>query len=277
MADPRPDPRPALLLGDTHGHPQRLLRLLLNEGLVEPGGTPGRPRYWGGYQRVRDQVQVVHLGDWGDWAHPKDGDLECLLLCRAFCDVMLWGNHDRALVDAGHAFAGHDTPRAPVTGILSSMVRSGQLRLAWTDGTWLATHAGLHQVWGRQRVGFAHDDPVAFCAWINAADRRWLLNEADDEPDVDATAVRDAVGRSRGGSAPFGGILWRDADEPLYDGFPQVFGHSVQPDCTPLHVARPDGRDHWGIDIGGKHGNGPDAACGLWLPAQRIVVTRLDA
>src|SRR5213075_3197940 len=71
---------------------------------------------------------------------------------------------------------------------------------------WLLTHAGLS-------AQFAAGSDVAEIA-------EWIENVAADSP------VKAWIGRARGGSDPFSGILWRDASkEPLLN-VPQIFGHT---------------------------------------------------
>jgi len=78
--------------------------------------------------------------------------------------------------------------------------------------------------------------------------------------DADTQDVIDAIGVRRGGHSLAGGILWRDAIEPLAP-IPQVFGHTRHAKVTQYG-------DSWCVDIGEKDG---EALAGIWLPSLEIV------
>jgi hypothetical protein len=89
---------PTLVIGDVHGHDDRLEALLLQEGLIDSDG-----------RRLRTNCRIIQLGDLGHygWNGDEDGDRRCWAYARRWINVVLWGNHDRATVDAGHAFSGY--------------------------------------------------------------------------------------------------------------------------------------------------------------------------
>jgi hypothetical protein len=123
-------------------------------------------------------------------------------------------------------------------------------------------------------------DPVAFADWINGIEDPDAISHPEQE------AVRDCIGKKRGGRVPHGGILWRDISEKLFDGFPQVFGHSADWKehqvryCSrawhtrdPEHYAEHhEGLASYCVDIGGKGDNpGDNCLAGVWLPEGRVV------
>lgn len=229
-----------------HGHIDRLEALL---DKADPKGQDAR---------------IIQLGDLGHFGYDTQfGDTEAWhCACKGLVDLVLWGNHDRAVVDANHKFGGYCPPAAEIKHMMRTMESEGRLQFAEEAHGWLLTHAGLHKAIEFQGVpeeSMDLHDARSIADWIN--------NQAKlDRPHP----VMDAVGRERGGSSPHGGILWRDITEPLWDGVPQVFGHSA----STFHVVRGDEGEWYCIDIGGKGGSSDlDANClaGIWLPSQEIV------
>lgn len=289
------------VIGDLHGHLDRFEALLRQEGLLGPcdvcGHTahPGQVRKRikrrlkgrdidGGYEYIecglcnglgvsrylRDEVEVVLVGDIGHWGvdGSPTGDLMTLQAATLWADVILWGNHDRALVEDFHRFRGYMRPTPEAYHLLSM----ADMKLAHESYGYLITHAGLAYAFKFQKdvpeEVFA--DPAAFVAWINE------VADPMAEGTPSQIAVRDAIGSIRGGSGT-GGILWRDINEKLYDGYRQVFGHSADHKkgmvrgCNKSDHTR--SLDRYGeyqsfcIDVGGKN-NG--ALAGIYLPDLHI-------
>jgi hypothetical protein len=239
--------KPVLAIGDVHGHYDRLKALLLQEGVIDETNA-----------RTDLDVTTVQLGDLGHFGADTSGsDLLCYQAAvdDLWLDVVLWGNHDRAVVDtAKHCFSGYAEPRQETKYLQQALATACRMRLAFEAHGFLLTHAGVHPriKYNKGMPNEAKTDPVAFAKWV---DDHWK----------DDSAVVDAVSRHRGGSSDVGGILWRDANEKLCSSYRQVFGHT-QGD----KVRKYDSERGWSycIDVGTQH-NGRLAA--IWLPEERIV------
>lgn len=230
----------SFIIGDVHGKARRLQVLLEKSRARERG------------------AEIVQLGDLGHFGEETlNGDYDCWNAAfEGQIDKVIWGNHDRATVDRRHMFNGY-APGSPVMHrFINPMERNGRLVMAYASHGWLVTHAGLHI----QFDGFVERndfDVVKIAEWLNDPKR------LDD-------GVINAVGRTRGGPFPYGGILWRDISEPLATGIKQIFGHSASRE----HEIRGEQDSWWCIDIGGKPSAtdpGADALAGIFLPSQEIV------
>lgn len=297
------------VIGDLHGHLDRFEALLLAEGLLDrcpdcDGGGIALPdisvRKLGsteyvremrdcpacegdGWRRTDKDVEVVLVGDIGHFGESGSptGDLLTWIAAVRWADVILWGNHDRALVADYHHFKGYLKPGPEVYHWIARARFEGKLKLAHEAHGYLITHAGLHYRFRYQNVDEKlKQDPALFADWINEV----------EHPDADCTkdqmGVRDSVGIVRGNSG-VGGILWRDATEKLYDGYPQVFGHSADKynmtrlcwnkGTTRFLKAVPPKIEKlsYCIDIGGN-GDKPENNClaGIYLPEGKIVTWR---
>lgn len=263
--------KPTLVIGDVHGHLDRLATLLEQEGIV-------REKDDGEWERINHDVEVVQLGDLGHFGHggSPTGDLMSWEYAREWIDVILWGNHDRAVVDPQHAFNGFTKPRPEVYHIMKIYEHEKKLRWAHAAHGHLLTHAGLHSRFHYNAVPVDKSNPEDVAQWINGA--------LTSEDDMNRLAVRHAVGSYRGGGSPFGGILWRDINESLFDGFPQVFGHSADRKHQVRYCWRsghtrkietvPDSVKEvsYCVDIGGKGDLvGDECLAGIWLPEGRVV------
>lgn len=255
-----------LAVGDSHGHHDRIEALLTQEGLLD------------GDTRLRPEVTLVHLGDVGHYGHggSPTGDALTLDAVRRWFDVVLWGNHDRAVLESAHIFGGFQHPSREVVALLRGMRDDGKLRLAYAAHGFLLTHAGLHADFADQDIpAQLKADVVEFVEWLcdnDAKDRTVQDSRGGPEadwPPRDFFAIRDAIGHNRGGWSKSGGVLWRDASEPLYTGFRQVFGHTSGPVVRTYPSVL---GDSYCIDVGDKD-NGRLA--GLWLPSETIVGVQL--
>lgn len=291
-----------LIIGDVHGHFDRLEALLLQEGVIDrckrcngngmQGGdgdfdlSADCPTCHGdGWARTDKDVYVVQLGDLGHVGQDnRTGDMFCYRAAvNGWIDLVLWGNHDRFAIDAGHAFRGCVTPTAETQAYMDELMVQGRYKLAHNAHGWLVTHAGLHVAFRDQQVDMhLKNDVQAFVDWINDADDQWFKLEGleqkhaiDRAPELaEAFMIRDAVGSKRGGSSRYGGILWRDKTEKLYAPFPQVFGHSAHS----KHIVQEFDRvgsttqKSYCIDIGGRGDReGDKCLAGIYLPDQKVV------
>lgn len=288
------------VIGDVHGHLDRLEALLKQEGLLvwcewcNGGGTHMKGSamsiesvecshcHGDGWRRARKDVVVVQLGDLGHFGKfgSPTGDMLCYYYAwKGWVDVVLWGNHDRAAVDPAH----HATDFLQVPEALhyiKMLWNEGRMQIAFYAHGFVITHAGLAAAFEGQRVDDQlKTDPVAFVEWLNEEDEKYLEGTETvgengggyEQADHSALAVINAIGRKRGGRVPTGGILWRDIDEKLHRGFRQIFGHSADHEKARVRYC------HWGvhsrkretlhdlpvsycIDVGGKANSGPGNA-----------------
>jgi hypothetical protein len=309
------------VIGDVHGNLDRLEALLKQEGLLiwckwceGTGMFNGEDinldcRVCKGigwcrdrFAKDRDGVTIVQLGDLADFGNTKRCSPTSDLLCYKYvtenrwCDVVLWGNHDRAMIDNGHAFNGFE-PNYEAGHYVNMLFQAGRMMLAMDAHGFLLTHAGLASGFKQQKVpDELKTDLTKFVDWLNDEDEKWLET---GECDRQVQAIRDACGRKRGGGSPIGGVLWRDIGEGLYDGFRQIFGHSADHEdhqvrmCSKNQTVRLDPADSsaekfaeivgvaaaanmkpsYCLDIGGKPKSDPNSNClaGIWLPSEKIV------
>jgi hypothetical protein len=269
-----------LIIGDVHGHYDRLEALLKQEGII--GECPecegsGDGALEGGFcelchgegtRRLNKDVRVIQLGDLGHFGSgysegrmvpgSSSADLMCwdAAVCKDWVDVILWGNHDAAVVDETHTFTGYIKPPYETLHIMKGAAAEGRLKLAYEVDGFLLTKT----------------DPAAMAQWLNGMqnkDETEGLGFGDPDEDRDFLAVRDAIGKKRGGPSPVGGILWRDATEKLYMEYRQIFGHSRGDKVRKYET--PKGWSYC-VDVGDQY-NGHLA--GIWLPDERIVEVKL--
>lgn len=245
-----------LVIGDCHGHLDRLEALLKQEGIIEDCPDSG-------VVRRNFDVEVVQLGDLGHFGfNSQSKDRRIWQEATKWLDVILWGNHDRAVVDSGHIFGGYGKAFPETLEIVKDAQKSGQLRLAHSAHGFLFTHAGLHSSYKYNKAPQQSAEEIA--AWLNA-------REEEGSEDPDFRAIRDCISSSRGGRADKGGILWRDASESLYKPVRQVFGHSSKKKVRTYQTGKTG--DSYCVDVGTQF-NGRLAA--IWLPDETIVEVKLD-
>jgi hypothetical protein len=318
------DPIPTLVIGDVHGHLDRLEALLKQEGLLDrcpdcdgsgiwdaslfthdlatESGMIDCPACHGdGWRRTDKRAEVVLLGDVGHFGYDGSttGDLLTWRFASTWADVILWGNHDRAAYSGAHQFNGYEPPVMETRHVIGSARAEGKVKLAHVAHNFLLTHAGLSSAFQWQQVDDPEvkTDPEKFAAWINEAEdpdwpfvvKAYADLEVDDRSKV---AVRDAIGRRRGGMSSYSGILWRDITEGLYAPFRQVFGHSADHEEHKVRYChgKTQTRDYqhfmratrgaapsYCIDIGGKGARpGDQCLAGIWLPSEEVVTVRFD-
>lgn len=236
-----------------------------------------------GIARINHDVQVIQLGDLGHFGSNRlpsgqsvvgsaSADLFCYKAAAdGWIDIVLWGNHDRAVEDGEHGFTGYVAPPMETVHVMKTLQTEGKLKLAaYVDG-FLLTHAGLHKQFKYQNgVEEALKlDPKLFAAWLNCEEAADYTSGPNDGTRRSFVAIRDAIGKFRGGASPHGGILWRDATEKLYTPFRQVFGHSAKDKVRKYET---EGGWSYCIDVGSAD-NGRLA--GIWLPREVIVEVQI--
>lgn len=235
-------PQGTLCLSDVHGRLELLADTLTRLGVLGADG------------RRRGPTRVVQLGDLVDGRHPDDA--ACAEAARAWCDVVVIGNHDAAHL-GGPTFTGLAMVRPEVTQALRRLAREEVLQPAAAIDGVLVSHAGLGARWsdGHARaedlVASLADDWWDFCARGRLSDRLF------------------GVGPERGGCAVAGGICWQDfaalLDDPAPD-VPQLVGHTPGADLE----GDADGRVAC-IDLGGPR-------LGVaWLQDGTMTYARTDA
>lgn len=244
MGDTSNNEKPTLVIGDVHGHADRLCALLQQEGVLDDDG-----------KRIDYGVRVVQVGDLGHFGAGGDshGDHSCYVNAHEWLDTVLWGNHDRPVVESALSFGGYENPKIYYPELyraVLSLWNSGKMALATHAHGHLITHAGLHPHFER----YIPDDQS--------------LEDFVDEVNIhfqDEMVL--AVSFARGGTLPYGGILWRDDNrEKLSRRWPQVYGHTAQ---FGGQVVERDGS--WNVDVGGKVER---SLAGVWLPEGRVA--RID-
>jgi hypothetical protein len=305
------------VIGDVHGHLDRLEALLKQEGFLvrcdecDAGLVPefcGRAAHENecncevdcgecqgeGTVRARRDVTVVQLGDLGHFGHrgSPTGDILCYkyVTVNRWCDIVLWGNHDRASIDGAH----HATDFMQVSEAnhyIKILREEGRMQVAFDAHGFLITHAGLAAAFEYQSIpeGIVRDDPGMIADWLNDEDDKYIeqFDKGFGRPlefDESAIAVINAIGARRGGRVPTGGILWRDINESLYDGFRQIFGHSADPEHEVRCVWKKGNRrlskggqtftgtESYCIDVAGKGARpGDNCLAGIYLPSEKIV------
>lgn len=274
------------VIGDVHGHFDRLEALLKQEGIVGPcdrcRGTGDEfdrlcPRCDGdGQTRIDYDTTVIQLGDLGHFGGESgspSGDKMCYLYADRYLDVVLWGNHERPLVDLLHSFQGYQHPGIHVERQIEYLREIGKMKLAVAAHGYLIVHAGVSSVYSylAQRYGNAY----IFADYLNELDEKKLNWLKDNPPrfseikhkklsDPDNLyrkfEIIDSISFIRGGSHPDGGVLWFDWNrEPHLEGpFKFICGHTAQSDG----VVKADNYGNLNIDIGGKYEN---RLAGVWL------------
>ena len=249
----------SLVVGDCHGHVDRLEALLKQEGIIEDCPDSG-------VIRVNRDVEVVQLGDFGHYgADTQARDREIWTYAPGWLDVILWGNHDRAVIDGRHFFTGYQKPFPETVEMINAASKSGKLKLAHEAHGFLLTHAGLHASYKYNKIPEGYKkNPELFALWMNRMDDEGGMYEED------FLAIRDAISTSRGGHSTCGGILWRDASESLYKPFRQVFGHSSKEKVRTYQTGKTG--NSFCVDTGNQFNGKLNA---IYLPDETIVEVKI--
>lgn len=190
--------------------------------------------------------RIILLGDiCDDWNISNNG------LARFFDTFAAWYRHESDEREVVPLLGNHDAPyylkqdsgsyaraRAVAPGFkpgahrrVHELMRNIPFRLAWTDGSILATHAGLTRAWGCRRLGVDYMGmPVE-----QIADR---LNRMLLHPSSLVVPMTD-IGPARGG-AGIPSPLWCDRSEFAVGGdmrLTQVVGHTPVRTVTHEHDA----------------------------------------
>ena len=231
------------VIGDVHGHLDRLEALLTKAG-IDP-----------------ERHHVVQLGDLGTYkATTQAEDLAVWeWASKHNWFTTLWGNHEAALMTHNHRFSGYVEPLPDVRRLMAAVEREGRLRFASEANGFLLTHAGLHDSWasdlaGRSVLG------LALAIEARCTEFGW----------GSYVAIRDDIGRWRGGNCARSGILWRDFREPIAN-IPQVFGHTRGSDIRRAENTL----EAICIDVAERGDDGNLA--GIWLPTMQVVAVGPDA
>jgi hypothetical protein len=200
-----------VVVGDVHARSGALRALLEAAGVLDARG------------RRESSAWVVQLGDLLDRRATPEANLETARVAAESVDLVLAGNHEARLLEAGGGTHG---------AALATLATRGWPHAAAAAGDWLVTHAGVHPA-------FARDLPELADECAAEINDRWHRSAADP--------LFDWIGPARGGDAPYGGIFWLDEEEwpPRGDGpWPQISGHVPQ--------RRPGlfARRRWAIDVG---------------------------
>lgn len=294
--------QPTFVIGDVHGHYDRLAALLQHAGILgdceacdgtgdataeitfesgisvyaDPKMEQGQIRFESappvlcpycdgdGIVRTNFDARVIQLGDLGHFGGATGsptGDYMCYRYADRWLDTILWGNHDRAVVDSAHAFKGYMHPGGNTKGLMDDLYTKGKLKVAATAHGYLIVHAGVALGWYRQTQVL--DNVEYFTDRLNSlADAKLAyLKDKKSIAYPNGAHIIDAVGLVRGGAHPMGGVLWMDwGREKHLQGEPFKFicGHTAQKDGE----VKEDEYGNYCIDIGGKD-NGRLA--GVWL------------
>lgn len=232
----------AFVIGDVHGHLNRLHWLLSKAGLLDDDGN-----------RTANDVEVIQLGDLGHYGTlTKEDDLDTWRQASWWLDVVLWGNHERAIVEPEkHWFRGYEAPYAETQHLMENM----RPKLAYESHGYLLTHAGVHPDWMVPGVTAE--------LFVRAA---YLMHGH-------MAGIVDDIAKFRGGNARQGGILWRDDREQLSRRVAQIFGHT-RGNIRTYTTSDPQRPLSYCIDVGGvSDGN----LAGIWLPEMKVVAVGPDA
>ncbi len=289
--------KPTLIIGDCHGHFDRLERLLLQEGILGPCDHCDATGQIGteieclncngdGSCRVNHDVRVIQLGDLGHFGGATGsptGDLMCYKYADSWFDDVLWGNHDRAVVDFGHAFNGYMYPDVHTKGYMDALWEQGKLKMATEAHGYLIVHAGI--ALGLKHLTKGHD-AKSFAAYLNYLDTEKMEWGKTSQKFADGEmgyAVQqelrkeyraiDAISSIRGGRYPEGGALWMDWNQEKHlrgEPFKYICGHTAHSQG----IVDLDQYGNYNIDIGGKNER---RLAGLWLAENETPrVVRVD-
>jgi hypothetical protein len=228
------------VFGDVHGKLDMLLGLLVTAGIMDASG-----------KRIDNSVRVISVGDLGNFSEDsRTEDYACYRFAAEHGIEVLWGNHDRAVVDPHHKFSGYARPLQLTRDLMTRL----DMRLAAFAEGFLITHAGVHPGY----VPYLPTDRDVVQHMYNV-----IQKHSDD---LTYPLIKD-IGTTRGGPDTQGGLLWRDADREKLARFPQVFGH------TKGYVRRFNQGQSICIDAGVRKGN----LAGVWLPSMTVVAIGPDS
>lgn len=170
--------------------------------------------------------QIVFIGDYVD-PHRPIPDFEVVrnleeIMAFKKSDpnriTLLLGNHDaQYLYYPLYSCSGHRADLQETLGTLF-LENENLFQIAWQQGRYLFTHAGISQGW--------YDRHLSTLAQYGDKHLSGTLNAIHGSEHRD---ILFEVGWERGGWHPYGGPIWADQSETRYDylaHFHQVVGHS---------------------------------------------------
>lgn len=173
---------------------------------------------------IENPDKVVFLGDWFDDFYDNEAmsrkTARWLVgrMDRYKEDVFIWGNHDVHYGFPSSFIRCSGFEQSKCNAIRDIMRPAHWERFVFHhwEGPWLMTHAGLT----KSHTSGVTDIPL----WLREEERaaQFALRRSSGHWIL-------AAGMARGGSAPFGGLIWCDVSEFLpIRGVNQVFGHTPQ-------------------------------------------------
>lgn len=207
------NPDATIVVTDAHANPHFVTFLAL-AGITDEDGNRLLPN------------PLVHSGDLMDGNYSRSStrqDLMIMDIGGAVFDVLLVGNHELPYYsrDDRMGFGGMNPDPGLYVGMSGFRRHHGdKIRFAYTDGTYLVTHAGLVESL-RVKHGLSND-VTTLTDEINDLGIRYLYKD-------ETHPVINAIGPLRGGWHETGGIQWADwYDDMIGDApsFHQVVGHT---------------------------------------------------
>lgn len=198
--------------------------------------------------------KIVFLGDYfDDFGDDYQMNLEMADWLKSSLSnsnrIHLMGNHDIHYAVAAPVFCCSGFEQGKWFAIDSTMKEEDWKKLpfyTWV-GSWFCSHAGVHRHY-YDTYGYAYGRKLEFAEWIKSE-----CQEAFDQMWKHKTPHRIlSAGRSRGGYAKHGGIIWCDVREysPI-EGINQIFGHT--PRRQPEWIDGPGNSKSLALDVSHAH------------------------
>lgn len=249
---------------DVHGDYRILAALLQEQSIIDSS-----------WERCNQDAMVVQLGDLGNCVPESvTVDQACLEHAEDWFDVYLIGNHEHPYF-GGPRFSGFwsDSAIGHKLQLLNSI---GLIQAAHVVDDILITHAGVIE-------GATLDNdvgPGTAQEWADALNDLWQRNTIHP--------IFSTIGKSRGGQAEGGGILWSDFSEPKHEGFPQIVGHTVDDGvrlrrrpfveawAPPKYAFEMDRGDVLCLDQGTGGASAAPRIAGCWIREGLVEVVRYE-
>ncbi|MBA3814954.1 MAG: metallophosphoesterase [Parachlamydiaceae bacterium] len=216
------------VFGDIHGELKGFAENLLNAGLID------NEEKWIGESCLMIQMgDVIDRGAKSEEAWDYLNELQMQAEKTSGKVIRLTGNHELMVLQGNFHYAKH-VIKNPVkfSEKIKTEILNGKVRLAYTDGKRLYTHAGLRSKLREQIINEIREkqpfaDHQIFVEDIVDHLNNLLVKAIENN---DFTHAIFNVGYSRGGKHSIGGVLWEDASEMLRSSralvVPQVIGHN---------------------------------------------------
>lgn len=258
---------------DLHGDGDALVSLLRAAGLSDDLGEPVG----------REDVMVISVGDLiSGTARDWDADEDILRRAEPLVDVWIAGNHDAVyLLGFPHLDFNGFSPNPNIAAAVARWAKTGRVAPCARVGGTLISHAGVGRDFDFATAQEAQD--AIERVWADPHDyietrvrsaryvpgRVLTFGSGDRAREVPAGMLLDGITDSRGGRAPYGGILWADWDEPKNPRFSQVVGHTAIAGGPVLAQRLRDGTFAVNIDTGVGKGGSP---VGVWLDGEGEII-----